>query len=363
MKRLPLHHLHESLGAKIADFAGWTMPMQYPRGIMGEHLWCRDQAGLFDVSHMGQLRMDADQASALEALMPVDILDLAEGRQRYGLLTNAAGGVLDDLMLARLGDEIFIVVNAGRAEADIAHLTAHIDRIEVLSDRALLAVQGPAAESVVAAHLPEVTEMRFMDAQQLDWDGAALFVTRSGYTGEDGFEISVPAARVEAFAQLLLEDTRLEPIGLGARDTLRLEAGLPLYGNDLDEDISPVEAGLAWAISRSRRPGGARSGGYPGDDVIEAQMADGASRRAVALRPEGRAPMRRGVTLYDAGEGGRAVGEVTSGGFGPTVGGPVALALVEASMPTDAPLWGDVRGKLLPVAQTARPFVPRGYKR
>ncbi|MDG4647951.1 glycine cleavage system aminomethyltransferase GcvT [Roseibacterium sp. SDUM158017] len=363
LKTLPLRALHEEHGATFVPFAGWEMPVRYAAGVMAEHLWCREKAGLFDVSHMGQVMLPHGADEALEALVPMDVVGLKEGRQRYAYFTNAAGGLLDDLMIARHDDGLHLVVNAACAEADIAHLRAHAPGVEVLEGLALLALQGPMAEAALAGLLPEVAAMRFMDVRRLTWEGAVLRVSRSGYTGEDGFEISVPAGMVEAFARALLSDGRVAPIGLGARDSLRLEAGLPLYGQDLGPDITPVEAGLGWAIQKVRRRGGAREGGFPGADVILRQIETGAPRRRAGLLPEGRAPMRAGTPLFDALEGGAQVGEVTSGGFGPSVGAPVAIALLDAEVPSDVTLHGEVRGRRLPARQAATPFVPPGYKR
>ncbi|MEM6609767.1 MAG: glycine cleavage system aminomethyltransferase GcvT [Pseudomonadota bacterium] len=360
---LPLDALHRSLGARMVPFAGWSMPVQYDRGVMAEHLWCRQKAGLFDVSHMGQILLPTDAAMALETLVPTDVVGLSTGRQRYGLFLDQDGGCLDDLMIARRENDLFLVVNAATAAADMLHLRAHIEGVSEVTDRALLALQGPAAVDALSVLLPAVGNMRFMDAAEMKWQDAALWISRSGYTGEDGFEISVPVSVAPAFAQVLLTDPRVAPIGLGARDSLRLEAGLPLYGQDLSPDISPIEAGLTWAIPKVRRPGGAREGGFSGADAIFEQMLYGAPRRRVGLRPEGRAPMRAGVVLFDAADGGTEIGQITSGGFGPSVAGPIALGLVDASHPKDAMIWGEVRGKRLPIQQTATPFVARGYKR
>ncbi|AHM02948.1 Aminomethyltransferase (glycine cleavage system T protein) [Roseibacterium elongatum DSM 19469] len=362
-RQLPLRALHAEHGAKFVPFAGWEMPVQFAAGVMAEHLWCREKAGLFDVSHMGQLRLPLSADAALETLVPVDVLDLAQGRQRYAFFTNETGGVLDDLMIARRADDLFLVVNAACREADIAHLRAHIDGVEEIADRALLALQGPMAEAALAALMPGVAGMRFMDVAVIEWQGVALWISRSGYTGEDGFEISVPAEMAEAFARALLADDRVAPIGLGARDSLRLEAGLPLYGQEMTPNISPVEAGQGWAIQKVRRTGGARAGGFPGAKVILDQLAHGAPRRRTGLLPEGRAPMRAGTPVFDSADGGAQVGTVTSGGFGPSLGGPIALALIEAAVPTDARLWGEVRGKRLPATQAQLPFVTPGYKR
>lgn len=362
LKTLALAGLHAELGGKFVGFAGYAMPVQYPRGVMGEHLWTRDSAGLFDVSHMGQVMLPLGAVAALEALVPTDVAGLAEGRQRYGFFTNDTGGVLDDLMIARVPDGLFLVVNAGCKDADIAHLRAHMDGVMVVDDRALLALQGPKAEAALAGLIPDVAKMRFMDSTRMAWDGAELWISRSGYTGEDGFEISIPDERAEAFARALLADDRVAPIGLGARDSLRLEAGLPLYGQDMDTGISPVEAGQAWAIGKVRREG-ARAGGFPGADVILNQIANGAPRRRVGLLPEGRAPMRAGVSIFATTDADTPIGTITSGGFGPTLGAPMALALIDADTPRDIPLFGEVRGKRLPVTQAKLPFTPPGYKR
>lgn len=361
LKTLALAELHAELGGKLIGFAGYAMPVQYPLGVMAEHLWTRESAGLFDVSHMGQVMLPGD--AALEALVPVDVLGLPEGRQRYGFFTNEAGGVMDDLMIARVPDGLFLVVNAGCKDADIAHLRAHLDGVEVIENRALLALQGPKAEAALAALIPGVAGLRFMESTRMDWNGTELWISRSGYTGEDGFEISIPDERAEAFARALLADTRVKPIGLGARDSLRLEAGLPLYGQDMSPTISPVEAGQAWAIGKVRRPGGDRAGGFPGADIILPQLGGNAPRRRIGLLPEGRAPMRAGVEIFASPEAAAPIGKITSGGFGPTLGGPMALALVAADTPKDAPLYGEVRGKRLRVTQVKLPFTPPGYKR
>lgn len=363
LRAVPLAGLHAELGAKFVAFAGWSMPVQYAAGVMTEHLWTREKAGLFDVSHMAQVRLPKGALGALEALIPADLLGLPVGRQRYGVFTNDAGGVLDDLMVAHRAGDVFLVVNAARRAHDLGHLRAHLEGVEEIIDRALLALQGPLAEAALAPLLPGVAAMRFMDVAVFDWRGAELWVSRSGYTGEDGFEISVPVDVAEAFARALLADDSVAPIGLGARDSLRLEAGLPLYGQDMDEGISPVEAGQAWSIGKPRRADGARAGGFPGADAILGQIAGGAPRRRVGLRPDGRAPMRAGVPLFAAPEGGAPVGRITSGGFGPSLGVPIAIGLIDAGLASGAPLFGEVRGKRLPVRQVALPFVPPGYKR
>jgi len=369
LKRLPLHDLHVALGARMVPFAGYEMPVQYPLGVMKEHLHSRAAAGLFDVSHMGQAVVVptgswADLALAFEMLVPVDVLGLKPGRQRYGLITNDVGGVMDDLMFANRGDDLFIVVNAACKAADFEmfeQLFPGVGDLRLVDDRALLALQGPQAEAALARLVPGVAAMRFMDVARLASDFGELWVSRSGYTGEDGFEISVPEAGAEGLARALLAMPEVEPIGLGARDSLRLEAGLPLYGHELDAGTSPVEAGLDWAIQKVRRAGGARAGGFGGAEVILRELAEGAPRRRVGLRPEGRAPMREGTLLYD---GDRAVGRVTSGGFGPSVNAPIAMGYVPAELAEiGTRLEGEVRGKRHPVTVAAFPFHPTTYKR
>ncbi|WP_423210831.1 glycine cleavage system aminomethyltransferase GcvT [Paracoccus yeei] len=367
LARTPLYDLHLSLGARMVPFAGWEMPVQYPMGVLAEHLHTRAQAGLFDVSHMGQVILRGpDAAAALETLVPADVVGLAAGRQRYGLFTDPEGGILDDLMIANKGDHLLLVVNAACAEQDIAHLRqleAAGVSVEPVTDRGLLALQGPGAEAALSALVPGAAAMRFMDVGDFDWQGARLWVSRSGYTGEDGFEISVPAQRAEALARALLDQPGVAPIGLGARDSLRLEAGMPLYGHDMDRDTSPAEAGLGWSIPKVRRLGGARAGGFPGDGGILRALHDGPARLRRGLRPEGRAPIREGVEIFAAPEGGAALGRVCSGGFGPSVGGPVAMALLPPDLPDGATLWAELRGKRIPVTLTPLPFHKPGYKR
>jgi aminomethyltransferase len=368
--RLGLHDLHVSLGGKMVPFAGYDMPVQYATGVMKEHLHTRTAAGLFDVSHMGQviLRPKAsyqETALAFESLMPVDVLGVAQGRQRYGMFTNETGGILDDLMFANRGDHIFVVVNAACKGADIAHMTAHLSGVcDVIpvTDRGLLALQGPQAEAALARLVPQVAAMRFMDVAILPWGGVDLWISRSGYTGEDGFEISVPSAQAETLARALLDQPEVLPIGLGARDSLRLEAGLCLYGHDIDTTTSPVEAGLVWAIQKARKSGGARVGGFPGAARILDELATGPQRIRVGLRPEGRAPMREGTQVFAL--DGTPVGEVTSGGFGPSVEAPIAMGYVAANYAeTGTKLEGEVRGKRLPLTVSALPFHPTTYKR
>ncbi|WP_259945858.1 glycine cleavage system aminomethyltransferase GcvT [Jannaschia sp. W003] len=347
----------------MVPFAGYAMPVQF-RGVMPEHLHVRERAGLFDVSHMGQVVVRGEgAATALERLLPVSVEGIAEGRQRYALLTLPDGGVADDLMVANRGDHMLLVVNGAMKHADMDILRADLPEHEVtlLEDRALLALQGPEAEDALAALVPDVRAMRFMDVATHRWQDADLWISRSGYTGEDGFEISVPLAHAEPLARALLAHDAVEPIGLGARDSLRLEAGMPLYGQDLTPEITPVEAGLGWALQKVRRRGGAREGGFPGADRILAELENGPARTRVGLRPEGRAPMRQGTMLYADPEAAEPVGTVTSGGFGPTVGAPVAMGYVPAG--TTGTLWGDVRGKRLPVAVADLPFHQPRYKR
>ncbi|MFT8891778.1 MAG: glycine cleavage system aminomethyltransferase GcvT [Acetobacter papayae] len=369
----PLFSLHTDLGARMVPFAGYAMPLQYAGGIMAEHRHTRTQAGLFDVSHMGQVRVRArsgavrDAALALEQLVPADIAGLASGRQRYTQFTNEQGGILDDLMVTRLENELLIVINAACKAGDIAHMRAHLSEsctLDVLEDRALLALQGPLAGQVLAALAPAVQDMLFMDVRALDIAGAACVVSRSGYTGEDGFEISVPAAQAEALARTLLAQPGVAPIGLGARDSLRLEAGLCLYGADIDETTTPVEAALEWSIQKSRRAGGARAGGFPGAEIILTQLSEGTIRRRVGLLPEGRAPVRGGAGLFADATLASPVGSVTSGGFGPTVDAPVAMGYVSTALaqPGQA-VAAELRGRAVACTVQALPFVPAGFRR
>ncbi|MBN8968753.1 MAG: glycine cleavage system aminomethyltransferase GcvT [Rhizobiales bacterium] len=373
LKRVPLHALHLTHGGKMVPFAGYEMPVQYAAGVLKEHLHTRTAAGLFDVSHMGQLALRpksgtvADAAAALERLVPQDIASIAPGRQRYALFTNPAGGILDDLMVANFGDHLFLVVNAACKDADEAHLRAHLSNdcvIEPLTDRALVALQGPKAATVLAKHAPDVAAMRFMDAAPRRILNADCFVSRSGYTGEDGFEISIPAADAERVVTTLLADSDVLPIGLGARDSLRLEAGLCLYGHDIDTATTPVEAALEWAVQKKRRSGGAKAGGFPGADVILPQFDKGASRRRVGLKAEGRAPVREGAALFADETSTDPIGTVTSGGFGPSVGGPVAMGYVPTALSAiDTLLFAEVRGQRLPLRISKLPFVAPTYQR
>ena len=368
LHKTPLHALHLELGARMVPFAGYDMPVQYPMGVLKEHLHTREQAGLFDVSHMGQIRLTGkDAARALESLVPVDIIDLPVGMQRYAMFTNEQGGILDDLMVANLGnDELLLVVNAACKEQDLAHLRTHIgDRCEIsplFEERALLALQGPAAVTVLARLAPDVADMTFMQFRTVQLNGADCYVSRSGYTGEDGFEISVPADSAEALARRLLAEAEVQPIGLGARDSLRLEAGLCLYGHDMDQQTTPVQANLLWAISKTRRADGARAGGFPGAEVIFGQQQNGVARKRVGLLPQERTPVREGAEIVD--ESGQIVGTVCSGGFGPTCGAPVAMGYVDIEHAAlDTSLWALVRGKRIALKVSKLPFTPARYHR
>ena len=368
--KTPLHDLHVELGARMVPFAGYHMPVQYPAGLMAEHLHCRASAALFDVSHMGQLKITGDGAAlALESLIPIDVAGMAAGQQRYGFFTNDQGGILDDLMLTRhqTGDhtEWLLIVNASNKDADTAHLISRIGQrctVQPRPELALLALQGPLAVNALARLNPAVAELGFMNGAAFTLNGAPCFATRSGYTGEDGFEISVPAEHAESLARALLAQPEVQPAGLGARDTLRLEAGLCLHGNDIDPTTTPIEASLQWAIQKVRRAGGARAGGHPGADVIATQLADGPARRRVGLIGLERVPVRPGVAIVDA--AGALLGSVTSGTLAPTANQPIAIAyLPSAHAATGTEVWAEVRGKRVPMRVSALPFVPNRYVR
>ena len=362
----PLHALHRELGAKMVPFAGYDMPVSYPAGILAEHRACRESAVLFDVSHMGQLRLEGDDAAAaLETLVPVDIAGLASGKQRYALFMNETGGILDDLMVTRRNDHLFLIVNAACKAADTARMQAaigHRCKVVPMPHHALLALQGPKAATVMARLAPSLAALTFMSGAEAAIAGIEVFATRSGYTGEDGFEISVADGDAEALARAMLAETDVLPAGLGARDTLRLEAGLCLYGHDIDTMTTPVEAALTWAIQKVRRPGGERAGGYPGAAVIEAQLAAGAVTKRVGLVGLERVPVREGAAIVD--EHGATIGRVTSGTLGPTVGTPVAMAYVPAALAVPGTLLhADVRGKRQPMRVSPLPFAPHRYFR
>ncbi|MBK9083489.1 MAG: glycine cleavage system aminomethyltransferase GcvT [Rhizobiales bacterium] len=367
LQHTPLHALHLRLGAKMAEFAGYDMPIQYPTGILQEHLHTRAAAGLFDVSHMGQATLvGLDAAAKLERLVPGDLAALAEGRIRYTQFLDANGGILDDLMVTRVSgaaggvETLFLVVNAGCKTQDFALLAQALPdlKLTILADRALIALQGPAAAEALAKVLPGLTTQPFMSMRDATWRGQTLHVSRSGYTGEDGYEISVPDGLAEAFAEALLALPEVKPVGLGARDSLRLEGGLCLYGHDIDRTTTPVEAGLIWSISRRRR----QEGGFPGDERVRLQIAHGPSRKRVGIKPEGKAPAREGTDIHTV--GGELIGKITSGGYGPSVGGPVAMGYVEADHAApDTPVTLMVRGKPLPARVVALPFVPARFYR
>ena len=359
LKSTPLEALHLEYGGKMVPFAGYSMPVQYKAGVLQEHLHTREAAGLFDVSHMGQARLHgANAAEALESLVPGDIAGLGAGNMRYTLFTNDAGGVLDDLMVTHCGDTLYIVVNAACKDADFAHLQSKLpdNRLEIIDDHALLALQGPKAAEVLARYVPAVRHMVFLTGAASHINDIPCFITRSGYTGEDGFEISLPASEAEAFARLLLAEDEVMPIGLGARDSLRLEAGLCLYGNDIDETTTPVEAALTWTVGKRRRA----EGGFPGWNVIMGQINDGAQRKRVGLKPEGRAPARAGTEIQDT--AGSPAGTVTSGGFGPSVDGPIAMGYVRTDLAkegTNVNLM--VRGKAMPAEVVTPTFIKQNY--
>lgn len=367
LNKTPCYPLHLEADAKMVPFAGYDMPVQYTLGVKKEHLHTRTAAGLFDVSHMGQLRLHGKNAAKmLETLVPVDIIDLPQGKQRYALFTNDKGGLQDDLMVSNLGDHLFVVVNAACKTQDITHLRAHLKddvTLEVLEDRALLALQGPLAASVMAKHVPESADMVFMDSRVLNFAGVDCIFGRAGYTGEDGFEISIPAKHAERLTRLLLAEAEVEWVGLGARDSLRLESGLCLYGHDIDTTTTPVEASLLWAISKNRRTDGERAGGFPGADIILDQIATkDVNRKRVGIKGLGKAPVREGAELFNA-EGDK-IGIVTSGTAGPSCGFPVAMGYVAAHYASlDTEVFAEVRGKMLPMKIAKMPFVEQRYYR
>nr|WP_310525293.1 glycine cleavage system aminomethyltransferase GcvT [Polymorphobacter sp.] len=353
---LPLDALHRRLGARMVAFAGYAMPIQF-EGIIAEHLWTRESAGLFDVSHMGQVLLPLSDDVALESVLPGDITGLIEGALRYSLLLDESGGILDDLMVTRRTGDLYLVVNGAVKAADIAHLRSHGLSVDYRDDWALLALQGPQAVTALARLVPGVESLRFMRAGGFDWQGHALWISRSGYTGEDGFEISVPVAAVEALAEMLLDQPEIKPIGLGARDSLRLEAGLPLYGHDLDTGTNPIEAGLQFAISKRRK----LERGFPAADVIMGQLLDGPARKRVGLLVEGKLPAREGALVF---VGETQVGTVTSGGFSPSLNAPIAMAYVATAHAADGTVLEiEVRGKRLTATVTPMPFKPKNYVR
>jgi glycine cleavage system T protein (aminomethyltransferase) len=364
LKKTPLDALHRELGAKMVPFAGYEMPLHYPRGIIHEHTHTRSAAALFDISHMGQIRIVGGAAAELQILVPSSLTDLPVHRQRYTVFTRPNGGILDDLMITNGGDYLFLVVNAARKEDDPAHLRTHLTdrcRITELSEQALLALQGPKAVSVMARLAPGTETMPFLSARVVEIDAIECFVTRSGYTGEDGYELSMPTRQADRLARLLLSQPEVEAAGLGARNSLRLEAGLCLYGHDIDETITPVEAGLGWVVAQVYR-NGVQPAGFPGAEIILEQLRSGPVRRRVGLKPEGRAPVRGGATLLNRQD--EVIGRVTSGGFGPTVNAPIAMGYVDAEYAgAGTGLITQLRGRAYPVRVASLPFVEHRYFR
>ena len=373
LKRTRLYDYHIANGAKMVPFAGYEMPVQYNLGVMKEHLHTRVAAGLFDVSHMGQILLYpksgviADAALAIETLVPVNILSLENGRQRYGMFTNDDGGILDDLMIANRGDHLYIVVNASCKGNDFQHLKNNLGnefQIDMVEDRSLIALQGPLAEEVLSKLNPTVKELRFMDSITANLLDTECWISRSGYTGEDGYEISIPNSAVEEVVQLLSQDINVEPIGLGARDSLRLEAGLCLYGHDIDINTSPIEGNLNWAIQKARRAGGERAGGFPGAKRIHSELEFGPSKKRVGILPDGRAPMREGTLLYGSDNRNNPIGKVTSGAFGPSIQKSISMGYVlKEYTDLETIIYGDVRGKLLAARVTSIPFKKSNYKK
>ena len=371
MRKTPLNGLHREFGAKLTEFAGYEMPVQYRLGILGEHQHTRKKAGLFDVSHMGQVILSGqsyeETALALEKVLPMDVLGLEIGRQRYGFLTNDDGGILDDLMFSNRGDHIFVVLNAACKDSDIKYLRSLLEpniSIKEIESRALIALQGPASEAVLGKYHPQIKNMKFMDVETLTIDGAECWISRSGYTGEDGFEISIPAEAAEPITRSILSNQNVEFIGLGARDSLRLEAGLCLYGHDIDQATTPVEASLTWAIQKARRSNGSRASGFIGSEIILKQLAGGTNKKRVGLLPQTRAPMREGVEIFATETSKEAIGKITSGGYGPTVGYPIAMGYINSEYAnSEDDLFGELRGKRVPVKVSNLPFVPLNFKR
>ena len=371
LRKTPLNALHREFGAKLTEFAGYEMPVQYRLGILGEHQHTRKKAGLFDVSHMGQVILSGqsyeETALALEKVLPMDVLGLEIGRQRYGFLTNDDGGILDDLMFSNRGDHIFVVLNAACKDSDIKYLRSLLEpniSIKEIESRALIALQGPASEAVLGKYHPQIKNMKFMDVETLPIDGSECWISRSGYTGEDGFEISIPAEAAEPITRSILSNQNVEFIGLGARDSLRLEAGLCLYGHDIDQATTPVEASLTWAIQKARRSNGSRASGFIGSEIILKQLAGGTNKKRVGFLPQTRAPMREGVEIFGTETSKDAIGKITSGGYGPTVGYPIAMGYINSEYAnSEDDLFGELRGKRVPVKVSNLPFVPLNFKR
>ena len=373
LKKTALYDLHRSLGAKAIPFAGYEMPVNYPLGIMKEHLYCRKSAGLFDVSHMGQLVISSNTqsmqfiASELEKLLPIDVLGLSEDRQRYGFLPNKEGGIIDDLMISNRGDHYFAVINASRKEIDFNYLKENISRdidVDLIQTRALIAVQGPLSEKILSTQIGELSSLKYLDVKNFSYRGEIVWVSRSGYTGQDGFEISLPNSLCEVFCKNILEQDGIEPIGLGARDTLRLECGLCLYGQDLNETITPIEAGLKWAIQKVRRAGGEREGGFVGQKKILKQIEEQPYFKRKAFFPDGKAPLRSGTKLFSDDKGKNEIGMITSGGYSPSLERPISMGYLNHNkFNVDEPIFGEVRNKFFSVTLTKLPFVPTSFKR
>ena len=371
LRKTPLYELHREFGAKLTEFAGYEMPVQYRLGILGEHQHTRKKAGLFDVSHMGQVILSGqsyeETALALEKVLPMDVLGLEIGRQRYGFLTTDDGGILDDLMFSNRGDHIFVVLNAACKDSDIKYLRSLLEpniSIKEIENRALIALQGPASEAVLGKYHPQIKNMKFLDVETLPIEGVECWISRSGYTGEDGFEMSIPAEAAEPITRSILSNQSVEFIGLGARDSLRLEAGLCLYGHDIDQETTPVEASLIWAIQKARKSNGSRASGFIGSETILKQLAAGTDKKRVGFLPQTRAPMREGVEIFATETSKEAIGKITSGGYGPTVGYPIAMGYIDSQYAnSEDDLFGELRGKRVPVKVSNLPFVPLNFKR
>ena len=373
LKKTALYDLHRSLGAKAIPFAGYEMPVNYTLGIMKEHLYCRKSAGLFDVSHMGQLVISSNTqsmqfiATELEKLLPIDLLGLGKDRQRYGFLPNKEGGIIDDLMISNRGDHYFVVINASRKEIDFKYFKENISQeidVDLIKTRALIAIQGPQSEKILSSQIGELSSLTYLDVRNFSYKGETLWVSRSGYTGQDGFEISIPNSLCEVFCKNILEQDGTEPIGLGARDTLRLECGLCLYGQDLNETITPIEAGLTWAIQKVRRAGGEREGGFVGQKKILKQIEEHPYFKREAFFPDGRAPLRSGTKLFSDDKGKNEIGMITSGGYSPSLERPISMGYLNHNkFNVDEPIFGEVRNKFFSVTLTKLPFVPTSFKR
>ena len=373
LHRTSLYSLHRELNAKTIPFAGYEMPVNYPLGILNEHVHCRKSAGLFDVSHMGQIKISSksismhELAGELEKLIPIDLVSLSKDRQRYGFITNEKGGVIDDLMISNRGDHFFVVVNASRKEVDTNYFREKlISEVDILveTQRSLVALQGPLAERALSSIIQGIESMNFMDVRNILFNNEEIYISRSGYTGQDGFEISLPDDVAEIFCRSLLNIKEVEAIGLGARDTLRLECGLCLYGQDLDEEITPVEAGLSWAIQKVRRTNGERAGGFPGAEIILDQIDKHPNRKRIGLLPVGKAPIRHGTKLFKDETGSQEIGIVTSGGYSPTTEKPISMGYLEgSSIEEDKLVYGEVRDKLLPLKIIKLPFVNTSFKK